>query len=183
MRVAVVAIEAASEPAPGSVVASAVSGGRSPAIGSSQRRCCSSLPSSTIGSAKKPPEVIRLPIPAQPRQSSSWTTTPVTQSVSPPPPTSSGSMKEVSPSAAALYQTSHGVSVSASSTSAAIGRISRSANSRQTSRISRCSGVSPKGSKAVSLTAESSQMRPPWGLTQPHEALASREWRRSLPQS
>ena len=55
-------------------------------------------------------------------------------------------MNEVRPSAAALYQTSQGVSVSASSTSAAIGRISRSANSRQTSRISRCSGVSPKGS-------------------------------------
>jgi hypothetical protein len=74
-------------------------------------------------------------------------------------------MNDVRPREAALYQTSQGVSVSASSTSAAIGRISRSANSRQTSRISRCSGVNPKGSKATSLTAESSQMGPPPGRT------------------
>ena len=55
VRVAVVEIEAASEPAPGSVVASAVNGGRSPAIGSSQRPCCSSLPSSPTGPGEKPP--------------------------------------------------------------------------------------------------------------------------------
>ena len=42
----------------------------------------------------------------------------------PPPPYSSGSMNDVSPSAAALYQISHGISVSASSTASAIGRIS-----------------------------------------------------------
>jgi hypothetical protein len=77
---------AASEPKSGSVVASAVIGGRSPASGRSQRSCCSSVPSASTGSAKKPLEVIRLPIPAQPWQSSSWTRQPVNASVSPPPP-------------------------------------------------------------------------------------------------
>ena len=148
-------IEAASEPAPGSVVASAVSTGFSPVSGSIQRRFCSSLPSASTGSAKKPPEVTRLPIPEQPQQSSSWTMQPVRQSVMPPPPYSSGSMNEVIPTSAALYQTSHGISVSASSTAWEIGRISRCANSRQSAWISRCSSDNPNGSEATLLTGSS----------------------------
>ncbi len=80
-------------------------------------------------------------MPAQPWASSSWTMQPVRQSVIPAPPTASGSMNEVSPSAAALCHTPHGTSVSASSTSSDTGRISRAAKSRQTRRISSCSGV------------------------------------------
>ena len=133
---------AASEPKSGSVVASAVIGGRSAVSGRSQRSCCSSLPSASTGSAKKPFEVIRLPMPEQPWHSSSWTRQPVKTSVSPPPPSASGSMNDVSPIAAALCHVSHGVSVSASSTAAAIGRISRAAKSRQTRWISSCSSVS-----------------------------------------
>ena len=60
---AVVRIAAASEPTSGSVVASAVIGGRSPVSGRSQRSFCSSVPSASTGSAKKPLEVIRLPMP------------------------------------------------------------------------------------------------------------------------
>ena len=122
---------AASEPAPGSVVASAVSGGLSPVSGSIQRRFCSSVPSASTGSAKKPPEVTRLPIPEQPRQSSSWTMQPVRQSVMPPPPYSSGSMNDVSPSPAALCQTSHGDLDVGLVDGGEIGRISRAAKSRQ----------------------------------------------------
>ncbi len=99
---------AASEPKSGSVVASAVIGGRSPASGRSQRSFCSSLPSSSTGSAKKPFEVIRLPMPEQPWESSSWTRQPVNASVSPPPPSSSGSMNDVSPIDAALCHVSSG---------------------------------------------------------------------------
>ena len=90
-------IDAASEPKSGSVVASAVIGGRSPVSGRSQRSFCSSVPSASTGSAKKPFDVIRLPIPEQPWQSSSCTRQPVNASVSPPPPSSSGSMNDVSP--------------------------------------------------------------------------------------
>ena len=81
-------------------------------------------------------------MPEQPWQSSSWTRQPVNASVSPPPPSSSGSMNDVSPIAAALCHVSHGTCVSASSTSAATGRISRAAKSRQTRWISSCSWVS-----------------------------------------
>ena len=133
---------AASEPKSGSVVASAVIGGRSPVSGRSQRSFCSSLPSASTGSAKKPFDVIRLPMPEQPWHSSSWTRQPVKASVRPPPPSSSGSMNDVRPIAAALCHVSHGTSVSASSTSAATGRISRAAKSRQTRWISSCSCVS-----------------------------------------
>ena len=96
---------------------------------------------------------MRLPIPEQPWQSSSCTTQPVRTSVIPPPPSSSGSMNEVSPSAAALWKTSHGVSMSASSTAGEIGRISRAAKSRQTRRISSCSGVRSNGVPAVGVLA------------------------------
>src|ERR1700753_1840305 len=67
---------------------------------------------------------------------------PVRQSVMPAPPYSSGSMKEVSPSPAALAHSSRGSSVSASSTAREIGRISLAAKSRQTCWMSRCSSVS-----------------------------------------
>src|SRR5918997_280298 len=119
---------AASEPASGSVV-----------------------PSVSIGSAKKPFEVMRLPMPAQPWHNSSCTRQPVSASVSPPPPSSSGSMNAVRPMPAALCHRSHGVSVSASSTAAAAGRISRAAKSRQTRRISSCSGVSSNTRVTVPL--------------------------------
>ncbi len=95
-------IEAASEPLWGSVVASAVIGGSSPASGSSQRRFCTSEPSTSTGSAKNPLEVIRLPIPLQPCESSSCTMHEVRQSVIPAPPYSSGSMNEVRPSSGGL---------------------------------------------------------------------------------
>jgi hypothetical protein len=124
------------------VVASAVIGGLSEASGRSQRSCCASVPSASTGSAKKPLDVIRFPMPEQPWHSSSCTRQPVKTSVRPPPPTASGSMNDVRPIAAALCHRSHGVSVSASSTAAAAGRISRAAKSRQTRWISSCSGVS-----------------------------------------
>ena len=60
-------IAAASEPTPGSVDASAVSGGRGPHSGRSQRSRCSGVPTSSRGRAKKPADVIRLPMPAQPQ--------------------------------------------------------------------------------------------------------------------
>ena len=66
---------------------------------------------------------------------------PVSTSPIPPPPTSSGSMNEVSPTSAALCTTSTGETVSASSTSAAIGLISARAKSRASAWISRCSSV------------------------------------------
>ena len=144
-------IDAASEPKSGSVVASAVIGGRSAVSGRSQRSFCSSVPSASTGSAKKPFDVIRLPIPEQPWHSSSCTRQPVNASVSPPPPSSSGSMNDVSPMPAALCHSSHGTSVSASSTAAAAGRISRAAKSRQTRWISSCSGVSSNTRGNVSL--------------------------------
>ena len=76
--------------------------------GRTQRSFCASVPSASTGSAKKPPEVMRLPIPEQPWQSSSCTTQPVRTSVIPPPPSSSGIMNEVSPRPAALCKISHG---------------------------------------------------------------------------
>ena len=80
---AVVVIAAVSEPTPGSVEASAVSGGRWPHSGASQRCRCSGVPTSISGRAKKPAEVIRLPMPAQPQFSSSWTMQPVSTSLDP----------------------------------------------------------------------------------------------------
>src|SRR5919108_5697864 len=74
---------------------------------------------------------------------------PVRQSVIPPPPSPSGSMKEVNPTSAALFHTSLGSSVSASSTAWETGRISRAAKSRQTRRISRCSGVISNGALGI----------------------------------
>ena len=79
-------IAAASEPASGSVVASAVSGGTARVSGRTQRSHCSGVPSASTGSAKKPFDVIRFPSPAQPCESSSCTMQPVRQSVIPPPP-------------------------------------------------------------------------------------------------
>ena len=103
MRTAAVVIAAASEPTPGSVDASAVSGGVGEQSGASHRCCCSGVPTSTTGRAKNPPDVTRFPIPAQPQFSSSWTMQPVRTSATPPPPTSSGSMNDVSPTSAARW--------------------------------------------------------------------------------
>ena len=132
---------AVSEPTPGSVDASAVSGGVGEHSGASHRCCCSGVPTSTTGRAKNPPDVTRFPIPAQPQFSSSWTMQPVRTSATPPPPTSSGSMNDVSPTSAARCTTSTGQCVSRSSTSAATGRISARANSAASAWISRCSSV------------------------------------------
>src|SRR5262245_3692747 len=55
-RVAVVLIEAASDPASGSVVASAVITALGPVTGVSQRFFCSSVPSTMMGSEKNPLE-------------------------------------------------------------------------------------------------------------------------------
>src|SRR4051794_33140543 len=54
-------------------------------------------------------------------------------------------MNDVSPSPAALCQSSQGTSTSASSTAADTGRISRAAKSRHTRRISSCSGLRSNG--------------------------------------
>ena len=87
-----VVIAAVSDPTPGSVDASAVSGGRSVHSGASQRCRCSSIETSITVRAKNAPEVIGLPMPAQPQFSSSWTMQPVSTSSMPPRPTSSGNM-------------------------------------------------------------------------------------------
>ena len=121
------------------MIASAPSGGSEPVKGRSQRSFWASSPSTVTGSAKKPLEVIRLPIPAHPCESSSWTMQAVRQSVIPSPPYSAGTMNDVRPSVAALRQIAHGTSVSASSTARDTGRISFAANSRQSRWISSCS--------------------------------------------
>ena len=95
------------------------------------------------GSAKKPSEVMRLPIPAQPQQSSSWTRHSRDAVGHAAAAVLLGEHEGRQPSSAALYQTSQGISCPPRRRRREIGRISRSANSRQTSRISRCSGVSP----------------------------------------
>ena len=152
MRVAVVTIDAASEPEPGSVVASEVIGVSAPASGVSHARFCSSVPSSMTGSAKKPFEQRRLPMPRSPTHSSSWTRTCVNTSVNPPPPYSSGSMKPVMPTFAAARHRSQGVSTSASSTARPRGRISSRANVLVRSTMSRCSGVRGTSSMGSSDT-------------------------------
>ena len=98
-------------------------------------------------------------MPEQPQQSSSWTRHCVAMSVMPPPPYSSGSMYDVMPSSAALCQISQGISVSASSTASEMGRISFSANSRQSAWMSRCSRgeVEELGLKHVSILPERGQ--------------------------
>ena len=87
---ACVVIALASEPASGSVVASAPSFGLGPQSGGTQRAFCASVPSSTMTPAKNEAEPMKLPIGASPYVSSSWIRQAVVRSVMPPPPNSSG---------------------------------------------------------------------------------------------
>src|SRR5919106_1017549 len=79
-------------------------------------------------------------MPAQPQESSSPTSIP-SKPGRPRPPYSSGTCTFISPSSCALAITSAGC-VEFSSYSAALGRISFSANSRASARSERCSSVS-----------------------------------------
>ena len=90
-------IDAASDPAAGSVVASAANTGRGPHSGGTQRRFCSSLPSAMIVWAKKPPEQSRLASASSPHDSSSDTRHAVKTSSMPPPPYSAGSREARQP--------------------------------------------------------------------------------------
>ena len=79
-------IAAASDPAPGSVIANAVIGGSSEHRGATQRRRCSSVPSSASGAAKNEALPTRDPIGESPHASSSPTKHPVRTESMPPPP-------------------------------------------------------------------------------------------------
>ena len=79
-------IEAASDPASGSVIATEQTGGSGAASRGSQRCFCSSVPSASSGPAKKLPCVITQVIGLSPQASSSSTRqTPVKLSMPPPP--------------------------------------------------------------------------------------------------
>ena len=83
-------IAAASEPAPGSVIASADIVGSEVQSGGIQRRHCSGVPSCRIGPAKKPALATSEPIGASPHASSSLIRQCVRTLWMPPPPYSSG---------------------------------------------------------------------------------------------
>ena len=108
------AIAVASDPASGSVVASAPSSGSGPHSGGTQRCFWASVPSSRTVPAKKPAEQMRLPIAASPQVSSSAMRQAVMRSSMPPPPYSSGMSKHVRPISAAFRKTSRGNSSVAS---------------------------------------------------------------------
>ena len=138
-RSAVDLIRATSEPASGSVrpkeqrIGSSSSGG-------SHSRFCSSVPASRTGPAPSVFAVSDTAIPAQPQESSSPIRIP-SKVERPRPPYSSGTWTFIRPSSCALAITSAGW-VWCSSYSAALGRISFSANSRASARSSFCSSVS-----------------------------------------
>ena len=127
-------IEAASEPLSGSVIASAVIGGSSPASGASQRCFCSSVPEGQdrVGEEAARGEQVADPGAAA-RELLLHEARRQAVGDAARRRTPSGSMNEVSPSPAALRHSSQGTSTSASSTASEAGRISRAANSRQTS--------------------------------------------------
>ena len=83
-------IAAASDPASGSVVASAVAGGAGPHSGGSQRSRCSAEPSASSGPAKNPPWEMQSAIGLSPQVSSSITRSWSTRLSTPPPPYSAG---------------------------------------------------------------------------------------------
>ena len=135
---AVVWIPETSEPAPGS------ESPKQPRIGSStsgasHSRFCSSVPAIRIGPAARPFARIDVPMPEQPQFSSSPTSMPSKPSSS-GPPSDSGRWRFIRPTSCALAMMSAGC-VWCSSYSAALGRISFSANSRASARSSRCSSV------------------------------------------
>nr|WP_245849530.1 hypothetical protein [Lentzea kentuckyensis] len=140
---------AASDPLPGSVTATAVSGGVGVPSGLRNRSCCSVVPRCSIGALKKPLDVIRLPMPMSPWHSSCWISTWVSRSVTPPPPNFSLIMNDVSPRSDAFSHTSSGDSVSASSTARARGRMWSAANFLASSTNCSCSAVSRRPSRTV----------------------------------
>ena len=83
-------IAAASEPAPGSVIASAAIVGGAAHSGGIHRSRCASVPSSRIGPAKNEPLVASEPIGASPHASSSAIRHWVRTLSTPPPPYRSG---------------------------------------------------------------------------------------------
>ena len=137
-RSAVVFSLATSEPASGSErpkeqrIGSSSSGG-------SHFACCSSLPAMITGPEPRPFAPIEVPIPEQPQLSSSPTRIP-SKVERPRPPSDSGTCRFIRPSSCALAITSTAW-VWCSSYSAALGRISFSANSRASSRRPFCSSV------------------------------------------
>ncbi len=137
-RSAVVFSFATSEPASGSERPNEQRIGSS-SSGGSHFACCSSLPAMITGPAPRPLAPIVVPIPEQPRFSSSPTRIPSNVD-SPSPPSGSGTCRFISPSACA-FTTRSAAWVWCSSYSAAFGRISLSANSRASSRRPRCSSV------------------------------------------
>ena len=94
-RTAVDFIRATSEPASGSVRPNEQRSGSS-ISGGSQVRFCSSVPAARIGPAPRPVEMIDVPIPAQPQESSSLTSTP-SSSERPGPPYSVGMLRFIRP--------------------------------------------------------------------------------------
>ena len=138
-RSAVVLIRATSEPASGSERAKEQRIGSSRS-GGSHLRFCSSDPAISTGPAPSVFATIETAMPAQPHESSSPMSIP-SKPGRPGPPYSSGMWTFMSPSSCAFSMRSTGW-VWCSSYSAAFGRISFAANSRESSRSSRCSGVS-----------------------------------------
>ena len=135
-RTAVVLMRATSDPASGSVSPKAQRIGSS-SSGVSHWRFCSSLPASSTGPEPSVLAVIETAMPAQPQESSSPISIP-SKPGRPRPPYSWGTCGFISPTSCALATTSAGC-VECSSYSAARGRISRSANSRASSRSAFCS--------------------------------------------
>src|SRR5919204_871596 len=145
---------AASDPASGSVMASPHAGGFASHSGGSQRSFCSSVPMARSGPAKNPPCRMTCVMGLSPQASSSTIRQAATRLSTPPPPYCAGMSKAASPSAAALWNGSHGNS-SDSSYSMETGRSSRRANSRATATSRRSS------SERSSSTWGSPKARPP----------------------
>jgi hypothetical protein len=86
-----VAIAAASEPAPGSVIATAQAGGRRWQSDGSQRSFCSAVPSASSGFAKNAPWPITHAMGLSPQAISSMTWQQSRRLETPPPPYCTGS--------------------------------------------------------------------------------------------
>ena len=158
-RTAVVLIRATSEPASGSVSPKEQRIGSS-SRGGSHSRFCSSEPPIRTGPAPSVFATIDTAMPAQPQDSSSPISIP-SKPGNPMPPYSSGTCGFISPTSCAFAITSTGW-VERSSYSAALGRISFSANSRESARSSFCSSVSaneipPTACSTVAMNRPSSR--------------------------
>ena len=148
-------MRATSDPASGSVRPNEQSSGSSMS-GESHVRFCSSEPAMTTGPAPRPEQMIDVPIPAQPQQSSSLTSAP-SNSESSGPPYSAGTWRFMSPTSWAFATTS-AAWVWCSSYSAAFGRISFSANSRASSRSAFCSSESANDGPVAAACSTTAMM-------------------------